>query len=640
MLGFDIDKMLFIIPAEEHEGKKITSILKKHPEVQYVSFVGIDIGGHDTDEKIPVALFMSDMDDMLTKGVQTDGSSVSLPGIAELNNAKVTIVPDLSVNWYVDYNYRNIDVSTGLPVGTLRIPSYLVHNDSYECGSRVMLRNAIGYFKKTLLEELKAHPYAFKYIPEAKSVKDIEDIMVTCATELEFWVKTPDDKGDREQLFASQVLKEQYWKRTYGEVRTALEDTLKLLDKYGFGVEMGHKEVGGVKAHMGIGGHYDHVMEQLEIDWKYADAIQAADNENQVKYVVRDIFTMHGLDVTFMAKPFPGVAGSGEHTHIGLSAKLKNGKIINLFSAKDMDKNYMSPVGFGALMGLLKNYEVVNPFISATNDAFNRLKPGYEAPVCIVTSLGKSTEEPSRNRTVLAGLIRDKDSSLATRFELRAPNAKSNTYLVLAASYMACMDGIRKVLEAEKTPEELEKSISKKCGKKDFYLEKDREYRSENNIFTDYTQEERDRLFGRAPATVWENLEAFNLYPDKLKVLKAGDVIDDMALQSYKSQVLSQWKTELHDRIIPEHMNTIRSCIKLHDDSDPHSKLDKKNWEKIDALRREIGKNTEKHTCLLTEVKNALDKNDYKKASALQLKTQEKISALMDMYETYKKNIM
>lgn len=640
MLGFDIDKMLFIIPSEDHEGKKITSILKKHPEVQYVSFVGIDIGGHDTDEKIPVALFMSDMDDMLTKGVQTDGSSVSLPGIAELNNAKVTIVPDLSANWYVDYNYRNIDLSTGLPVGTLRIPSYLVHNDSYECGSRVMLRNAIEYFKKTLLEELKAHPYAFKYIPEAKSVEDIEDIMITCATELEFWVKTPDDKGDREQLFASQVLKEQYWKRTYGEVRTALEDTLKLLDKYGFGVEMGHKEVGGVKAHMGIGGHYDHVMEQLEIDWKYADAIQAADNENQVKYVVRDIFTMHGLDVTFMAKPFPGVAGSGEHTHIGLSAKLKNGKIMNLFSAKDMDKNYMSPVGFGALMGLLKNYEVVNPFISATNDAFNRLKPGYEAPVCIVTSLGKSTEEPSRNRTVLAGLIRDKDSSLATRFELRAPNAKSNTYLVLAASYMACMDGIRKVLEAEKTPEELEKSISKKYGKKDFYLEKDREYRSENNIFTDYTQEERDRLFGRAPATVWENLEAFNLYPEKLKVLKAGGVIDDMALRSYKSQVLSQWKTELHDRIIPEHMNTIRSCIKLHDDSDPHSKLDKKSWEKIDALRREIGKNTEKHTCLLTEVKNALDKNDYKKASGLQLKTQEKISALMDMYETYKKNIM
>ena len=640
MLGFDIEKMLFTIPAEEHDNKKIIAVLKKHPEVQYVSFVGIDIGGHDTDEKIPVSLFMKDMDDMLANGVQTDGSSVSLPGIAELNNAKVTIVPDLSVNWYVDYNYRNIDRATELPVGTLRIPSYLLHNDNYECGSRVILRNAIEYFKKTLLAELKAHPYAFKFIPEAKSARDIEEIMVTSATELEFWVKTPDDKGDREQLFASQVLKEQYWKRTYGEVRTALEDTLKLLDKYGFGVEMGHKEVGGVKAHMGTTGHYDHVMEQLEIDWKYADAIQAADNENQVKYVVRDIFTMHGLDVTFMAKPFPGVAGSGEHTHIGLSARLKNGKLVNLFSAKDMEKHFMSPVGFGALMGLLKNYEVMNPFVSATNDAFNRLKPGYEAPGCVGTSLGRSTAEQSRNRTVLAGLIRDKSNSLATRFELRAPNAKSNTYLVLAAAYMTCLDGIRKVLVAEKTPEELEESISKKYGKRDFYLEKNREYRSENNIFSDYTQEERDKLFGRAPATVWENLSAFDDYQEKVEVLKEGGVFDDLTLASYKEQVLSQWKTELHDRIIPEHMNTIRNCRPLHNSSDSYSEYDQEKWEEIDALRHEIGKNTDRHVSLLSATKKALDDEDYDKASELQLVVQEKIATLLDMYNEYKKNIM
>ena len=32
------------------------------------------------------------------------------------------------------------------------------------------------------------------------------------------------------------------------------------------------------------------------------------------------------------------------------------------------------------LMGILKNYEVVNPIVSATTDAFNRLRPGFEAP--------------------------------------------------------------------------------------------------------------------------------------------------------------------------------------------------------------------------------------------------------------------
>lgn len=560
MLDYDLDKMLFRIPAEKHSAKEITEILEDHPEVQFVSLVGIDIGGHDTDEKIPVKLFLEDIDKVLTNGVQTDGSSVALPLIAELNNAKVDIIPDLGVHWYVDYNFRNRGYKTGLPIGTLRIPSFLVHNEDFEVGSRVILRDALRHFKEELMRELKAHPYVFQYIKGVDSVDDIEELAITSATELEFWVKTPDDKGDREQLFTAQVLKEQYWKRTYGEVRTALEETLMFLDKYGFQVEMGHKEVGGVKARMGNSGHYDHVMEQLEIDWKYADAIQAADNENQVKYVVRDIFTKHGLDVTFMAKPFEGVAGSGEHTHLGLAAKLKNGKTVSLFAPDDFNKDFMNPLGYGALMGVLKNYEVINPFVSSTNDAFNRLKPGYEAPVCIVTSLGRAVDEPSRNRTVLVGLIRDSKNPMSTRFELRAPNPKSNTYLVIAASYLAILDGIKAVLAAGKGPSELEKSLSKKYGDEDFYLERDREYRSEDDVFEDFTEEERNKLFGQAPSTVWQNLTAFDRYPEKLNIFKEGDVMPEIVLESYREQTLSQWRTELHDRIIPQTMDFIRGC--------------------------------------------------------------------------------
>ena len=234
-------------------------------------------------------------------------------------------------------------------------------------------------------------------------------------------------------------------------MRTALEEAMLVLQKYGFEMEMGHKEVGGVKAKLGNSGNYDHVMEQLEIDWKYSSAVQAADNENHIKYVVRDIFRTYGLEVTFMAKPMEGVAGNGEHTHMGVAAKLKDGRMVNLFTPADADNEFMSPVGFGALMGLLKNYDVVNPFVSSSNDSLNRLKPGYEAPVCTVTSLGHSAKMPSRNRTVLVGLVREIGNPMATRFELRAPNPKSNTYLVMAASYMAMLDGIKEALEHEET---------------------------------------------------------------------------------------------------------------------------------------------------------------------------------------------
>lgn len=632
----DLDKMLFRIPAENHSPAEITKILREHPEVKFVSLVGIDVGGHDTDEKIPVGLFIKDIEKFMESGVQTDGSSVVLPKIAELNNAKVDIIPDTSVHWYVDYNFNYLD-SNGLPIGTLRIPSFLVHNDTAEVGSRVILRDAVATFKRELLEMLRENPYVFEYL-DAESADDIEDIMVTCATELEFWVKTPDDKADREQLSTAQILKEQYWKRTIGPVRTALEKTLLLLDRYGFEVEMGHKEVGGVKAKMGNTGQYDHVMEQLEIDWKYSNAMQAADNENQVKYIVKDVFRLFGLDVTFMAKPIDGVAGSGEHTHLGVSAKLKNGKIINLFGAKDEAKYHMNPIGFGAIMGFLKNYEIINPFVSTTNDAYNRLKPGYEAPICAVTSLGHSVDQPSRNRTVLIGLIRDLQNPLATRFELRSPNPKSNTYLVIAASYMAMLNGIKAALEAKKTPEQLTASLSKKCGDEDFYLEKDREYRSEKNIFVDYTQEERDRLFGKAPGTVWENISSFDKYPQKLAVLKVDNVMTEKTLESFKEATLAMWATELHNRIIPNTMELVRDCKKAHNE-DECTDLDRVNWREIQKMRTEMGQDSLKEKCILTQVREALDNGEYEKASELQIEMQEKTNELLEKYIEYKKNL-
>ena len=636
MLDFEFDKMLFNIPSGMHETKQIIEILKAHPEVHFVSLVGLDIGGHDTDEKIPVELFIKDIDKMLEHGVQTDGSSVVLPKIANLNNAKVDIIPDRDVNWYVDYNYNHVDIKTGLPIGTLRIPSFLLHNDTAEVGSRVILRDAVKNFKEDLLELLRDNPYVFKYLP-VDSIDEIEHLNLTSATELEFWVKTPDEEADREQLSTAQILKEQYWKRTIGPVRTALEKSLFILDKYGFEIEMGHKEVGGVKAKMGNSGRYDHVMEQLEIDWKYSTSLQAADNENMIKYIVKDIFRLHGLDVTFMAKPMVGVAGSGEHTHLGVAATKKDGKPMNLFASTNK-QDFLSPIGFGALLGLLKNYEVVNPFVSSTNDAFNRLKPGYEAPVCIVTSIGHTVDFPSRNRTVLLGLVRDKENPLATRFELRSPNPKTNTYLTIAASYMAMLDGIKAALEASKTPDELLNSLSKPYGKEDFYLESDREYRSEKDVFDSFSEEERNKLFGKAPATVWENICAFSKHPEKLAIFKRDNVMTDLSLESYKEAIVGSWATELHNRIIPDTMNMVRRCRKAHDDRDC-TDFDIQNWEKIDHIRRYLGKDKIKEKCLLTQIKTALDNGDYDTASELQIEMQKTVEELVGLYVNYKKNL-
>ncbi|KAB3529237.1 type I glutamate--ammonia ligase [Alkaliphilus serpentinus] len=631
------EAMLYSLPTWTHNKDHLTKILKAHPSIKFVSLVGVDLGGNNTDEKIPISLFLEDVEEFLKVGVQTDGSSVVLHEIATLNNAKVDIIPDVDVNWFVDYNYDYIDEETGYPIGTLRIPSFLEHNNRF-VDSRGVLKRTVEHFQKCVMSLLHKHPHLLEELG-ISSKDDIEEVSLTAATELEFWVKTPEDHADEEKLSTSQILKEQYWKRTKGSVRTALEETMLLLEKYGFEPEMGHKEVGGVTAKIAGTGKLNHVMEQLEIDWKYSTALQAADNELFIREFIEETFERHGLEVTFRAKPIEGVAGSGKHTHMGASIKLKNGKVKNLFAPLNMKADYVNSIGWGALMGLLKNYEIINPFVTATNDAFNRLKPGFEAPVCIVASVGHTSESPSRNRTVLVGLVRDIKNPLATRYELRAPNPHSNTYLYVSASYLAMLEGIEYATSQKLTSKELEVEFSKTAGEEKGYLERDRCYRSEEDVFEDYTEEERNTLFGRPPATVWENLIAFDNYPEKMKILYNGDVFDSSLVHSYKIATLSQWITELTGRIIPYDMRIVRNCKKLHEE-DVVTDIDVVNWEKINALRTYLMKDSLTCKSLFTRIRDALEAKDYGLASSLQIEMANKILQLKASYIVYRRNIL
>lgn len=627
--------MIYIIKPEHHKISELTRLLEEHPEIQFVSFMGVDIGGNGTDEKIPIKLFIKDMKEMLQYGIQTDGSSVELQGIADLNNAKVDILPDLDCNWFIDYNYEYYNDENGLPVGTLKIPSFIIHNGKQVC-SRSILKRSATYFKSQILEIINKCPeiaegYGFKY-------EDIEEVLLTAATELEMWVKTPEQSADYEELHVSQVLKEQYWKRTMGTVRTVIEKIMDMLERYDLKPEMAHKEVGGITNKIDAKGRITHVMEQLEIDWRFSEALQTADNEIFIRELIEDQFRHHGLEVLFKAKPIEGVAGNGEHTHLGVAVKLKSGKRVNLFAPKDVKQDYLSEIGYGALMGLLKNYEVINPIVTATNDAFNRLKPGFEAPVCIVTSLGGTKEAPSRNRSVLVGVIRDINSPGAIRFELRSPNPHSNAYLVIAASYQGMLDGIKFVTENKLSCQELEKEISKKYGDDAVYLEKYREYRSEEDVFEKYTQEERDRLYGVAPATVWENLSGFS---NRLKqeALKAGGVFTDVLINSCKESTLQKWKNELKGRIIHDNIMLLKTFVKLHSEHDHATDLDVVNWERIVYLKTKLMKDSMTKKCIFTKIKTAINEGDYDTASDLQKQMNEKMTEIRALYIEYKNNI-
>lgn len=630
-----MEGLVFKIPKKGRNVQTLTELLKGHPEIRFVSFVGFDFGGNGTDERIPVSLFIDDMEKQLQLGVQTDGSSVTLPGIATLDDARVIILPDRDVDWYVDYNYNSIDMN-GKFVGTLIIPSFLIHNNKRVC-SRSILKKSSDRLKEFTRHYVE-NKSGFREEVGIREEEKIDEVLLTSATELEFWVKTPEDIADEEKLSVSQTLKEQYWKRTEGNVRSAMEKTLEIMERYGFEPEMGHKEVGGVTSQINPNGTQVHVMEQLEIDWKYSKEIHAADIEIIVRNLVKEIFNKFNLEVTFQAKPIEGVAGSGKHTHIGVAAKLSSGRVVNLFTHCDYQNNFASSFAISSLMGILKNYEVINPFVAPSIDSLNRLKPNFEAPICIVSSLGRTVQIPSRNRSILIGLIKDMESPMATRFELRSPNPMTNVYLTLAASYQAMLDGLENA-GLSMSLDELVNEFSKDYGADAKYLEKNRQYRSEENVFDFYTEEERNLRFGKPPATVYDNVISLKKYKEKIEVLQRGDIFTDKILASYHQYILSTWTYELAHRIIDDNIEAVRNCKKEHSHVEDISDLDIVNWTKINSMRWELMKDGLEKKSLFTRIKAAIDSKDYEKVSELQLEMNEKISALKNLYNKYRKNL-
>ena len=159
--------LLYYIPSGEFGKEGVLGLLKTHPEIRFVSLVGIDLAGNDTDEKVPIELFLKNYDDFFAgTAVQTDGSSVVLMNIATLNDARVDMVADASVNWYIDYNEDNL-YSNGRPVGTLRIPCFLLHNGKF-IDSRSILKESCAF----VAEKLKG------LLASGKPVKGMEDLPV------------------------------------------------------------------------------------------------------------------------------------------------------------------------------------------------------------------------------------------------------------------------------------------------------------------------------------------------------------------------------------------------------------------------------------------------------------------------------
>lgn len=197
------------------------------------------------------------------------------------------------------------------------------------------------------------------------------------------------------------------------------------LEALGFEIEASHHEV---------------AAGQHEIDFKYADALTAADNIMTFRMVVKTIAQQNGLHATFMPKPIFGIAGSGMHTNMSL---FRDGK--NIFADPD-DKRGLSKEAYSYIAGLLAHVKgmalITNPLVNS----YKRLVPGYEAPCYLAWS--------ASNRSALIRIPAARGQS--TRVELRCPDPSCNPYLALAVCLAGGLDGMEKGMTP---PEEITENI-------------------------------------------------------------------------------------------------------------------------------------------------------------------------------------
>ncbi|MCF6160570.1 MAG: type I glutamate--ammonia ligase [Furfurilactobacillus sp.] len=189
-------------------------------------------------------------------------------------------------------------------------------------------------------------------------------------------------------------------------------DIVLELEKMGFEVEAAHHEV---------------APGQHEIDFKYADALEAADNIQTFKLVVKTIARKYGLFATFMPKPLEGINGSGMHMNMSLSTAKGNA-----FYDADGELE-LSETAYHFLGGLLAHARNLTAVVNPIVNSYKRLVPGFEAPVYVAWS--------GSNRSPLVRVPSARGNS--TRLELRSVDPAANPYLAIAAMLEAGLDGIR-----------------------------------------------------------------------------------------------------------------------------------------------------------------------------------------------------
>ena len=163
--------------------------------------------------------------------------------------------------------------------------------------------------------------------------------------------------------------------------------------------------------------HHEEGPGQNEIDFRYADALTAADQAVVFQTVVKTIAHRNGYHADFSAKPLENAAGNGFH--------------INMSVQPCSEEAFR-----GMIAGVLAKISDMTVFLNPTDSSYLRLgknkAPGY---------ISWSKENRSQLVRIPAAFGEYR------RMELRSPDPAANPYLAFALLIQAAMAGIEQKTE-------------------------------------------------------------------------------------------------------------------------------------------------------------------------------------------------
>lgn len=433
-------------------------------EVEFIDFRFTDIKG--TWHHVSFSASAVD-EDVFEKGIAFDASS--LPKWQPINRSDMILKPD-PVRYFIDPFSADATMVVFCDVWDI------YKNQPYEKCPRSIIKKAMSYLKESGIGDIAYFgPENEFFIFDSIKIKDnINTQAYEIDTEEGEWNRNKEFDGVN--MGHRPGTKGGYFPvppiDSMVDIRAEM---VKVLNQVGIETFVVHHEVAQAQGEIGI---------------KFGDMLEAADNVQKLKYVVKMVAHLNGKTATFMPKPLYGDNGSGMHTHISI---WKDGK--NLFAGDKYQG--LSDMALHFLGGVLTHARSVAAFTNASTNSYKRLIPGFEAPSILAYS--------AQNRSASIRIPYNQGEK-AKRLEFRFPDSSSNPYLAFSSLLMAGLDGIIHKLPAGE-PMDID-------------------------LFELTLDEIRDKGIKQLPHTLRTAIEEMLLDRDYLKV---GEVFSEEFIQTYKA---------------------------------------------------------------------------------------------------------